>query len=200
MNLANCANLPTQPERQTWYRAIQVQYLGTPLQTSHKPGTPSRYNEGNRQFEILYFADNHQVALYEVEAMLGSPLYGVTLPNPYFTWTILNVQVQLNEVVDLTNTNNQVTVQTSAQELTGDWRSYQLRSPTMPIPQPTGPAPTQQLGAALYGVAPIEGFLTLSARVPTQRILAVFPQKLAPGGNSFVKSFDQHGNLVASIP
>jgi hypothetical protein len=200
MNLVNCANVPTQPERGTWYRAIQVQYLGTPLQTFRTAGAPTRFNEGNRQFEILYFADNHQVALYEVQAMLGSPLYGVTLPNPYLTWTILNVQVQLFEVVDLTNTNNQAMVQTSAQELTGDWRSYQLRGPTMPIPQPTGPAPTQQLGAALYGVAPIEGFLTLSARVPTQRILAVFPQKLVPGGKSFVKFFDQHGNLLSSIP
>ncbi len=44
---------------------------------------------------------------------------------------------------------------------------------------PSGfPAPTHELGAALHNVPDLEGFETISATVPHQRILVVFPDKL----------------------
>src|SRR5215218_8526409 len=93
---------------------------------------------------------------------------------------IMNVAVNLQRVADLTDPRSQATVQTSAQELTGDWRGYGLRGPGTSVKGPAGIAPTQELGAALYG-APVEGFKSLSAKLTDQMILVVFPQKLGPG-------------------
>ena len=67
MNLAKCARLGTHPESRKWYRAIQPQHLRTALQTSHIAVIPSRFNEGRKVFEILYFAEDHTTALYEVQ-------------------------------------------------------------------------------------------------------------------------------------
>lgn len=64
--------------------------------------------------------------------------------------------------------------------------------------QPTAPAPTQELGAALYALPDLEGFLSLSARVPDQISLIVFTQKLQPG--SYMEFHDPIGNRRHQIP
>lgn len=188
MNKAACLSLPTQPESGTvWFRSIQLQHLATALGTSHTKTIPSRFNVGvpaAPQYEILYLAENHMVALFEVQALLGSPLSpGGVVPQPRRAWTILNVNVNLQSVVDLTDPAAQAALSTSAQELTGDWRGYQLRGPHSSVTAPAGSAPTQDLGAALFGVAGVEGFRTLSAKLPDQMVLGVFPQKLLPGSS-----------------
>lgn len=84
MNLSNCGTLRTTPQTGTWFRAIQPQHQPTALQTSHSSRIPSRFNEGNNAFEILYLAEDHLVALFEVQALLGSPFApGTYVPNPY---------------------------------------------------------------------------------------------------------------------
>ena len=43
------------------------------------------------------------MALFEAEALLGSPdRPGGILPQPRLAWTVINVQVQLQRVADLT--------------------------------------------------------------------------------------------------
>lgn len=185
MNLAACAALPTAPENRIWYRAIQPAHWPTALGTAHTTRIPSRYSIATNThvaFPILYLAEDHQVALYEVGALLGSPLPGgAYVPNPRQAWVILNVQVTLQAVADLTNVAAQVGLATSAQELTGDWRGYLLRTTMTSVQHPAGLAPTQLLGAALHGIPGLEGFRTLSAKVPTCMNLVVFPDKLHPG-------------------
>lgn len=185
MNPAASSTLPTGPLTGIWYRAIQPHHMRTALSTAYSKTIPSRFNVGasaSPQYEILYLAENHLVALFEVQALLGSPLSsGGIVPHPRRAWTILNVNVSLHHVVDLTDPASQVTLATSAQELTGDWRGYQLRGPGSPVPLPVGPAPTQELGAALYAVPGLEGFRTLSAKLPDQMVLVIFPQKLHSG-------------------
>jgi hypothetical protein len=75
----------------------------------------------------------------------------------------------------------QALIGTTAQELTGDWRGNRFRNPNSSVTAPTGPAPTQELGAALDGMPDIEGFFAISAKVPTHRSLVVFPEKLRSG-------------------
>jgi RES domain len=109
---------------------------------------------------------------------------GGVVAHPRRAWTILNVTVQLQTVVDLTDTGAQTTLATTAQELTGDWRGYHFRSPSTSIPLPVAPAPTQELGAALHDVD-LEGFLTISAKLSDQKNLVIFPQNMRRG--SFVE-------------
>lgn len=202
MNTSACPLLPTSPLTGTWYRAIQPHFLATSLQTSQTKTIPSRFNEGARaipQFEILYLAETHLVALFEVQALLGSPMSpGGIVPHPRRAWTILNVSVTLHNVVDLTDTSNQGLLQTTAQELTGDWRGYKLRGPGTSVTSPVGTAPTQELGAALEALPDIEGFKALSAKLPDQMVLAIFPQKLQPG--SQVQFWDPTTGRTHSIP
>jgi hypothetical protein len=85
-------------------------------------------------------------------------------------------------VVDLTDVpGSQVPLLTTAQELTGDWKGYRQRSGGTSISAPAGIAPTQELGAALYASGLFEGFMALSAKMPYQRVLGIFPQRVDPG-------------------
>jgi RES domain-containing protein len=187
MNLGACLFLATTPENAVWFRAIEPQHWPTALGSAHTRRIRSRFSPAtpiNPAFPILYLAEDHQVALYEVGALLGSPhTGGISLANPHQAWVLLNVRVILQSVADLTDPAEQQRLQTSAQELTGDWRGYQSRNPMTPVRQPTGLAPTQELGQALHGVPGLEGFRTVSARVPTHRGLAIFPDKLEPGSS-----------------
>ena len=187
MNLSACSALNRRPETGIWYRAIQPQHWQTALSTVQSKVIPSRFNEGpnaHPQFEVLYLSDHPTVAEFEAAFLLGSPWrqIGSTTPNPQqSSWIIINVTVQLGDVADLTQVPQQSLLGTTAQELTGDWMGYQQRNPTMSVSQPVGTAPTQGLGAALFAVAGLEGFRTISAKVPYRSNLVVFPQKLHRG-------------------
>jgi hypothetical protein len=185
MNLAACGSLVRHPENQVWYRAIAPQHWQTALATAHTARSQSRYNAGTGNpslYPVLYLAENHQVALFEVGALVGTPRR-TFFPNPQNAWIILNVQVTLQQVANLADPGEQNKLQTTAQELTGDWESYSLTLIHTSVTRPSGPAPTQQLGAALHAVPTLEGFRTISAKVPTHMVLVVFPDKLQPGSS-----------------
>jgi RES domain-containing protein len=169
----------------TWYRAIQTQFISSPLSTAHTTTVSSRFSgatPASPGFQILYLAENQLVALYEVGALLGSPAApGSSLPNPNFSWTLLNVSVNLSHFVDLTDPAEQLKLPITAQELTGDWLGYQLRGLPGTVSGPVGLSPTQELGEDLYSTVKVEGFLTLSAKVPYHKALVVFPHNFQTG-------------------
>ncbi len=74
-------------------------------------------------------------------------------------------------MADLTDPRGQKRIRTSEQELTGKWNRHGT----------AGAAPTQRLGAALFEVPGLEGFLVPTA-VPaiSGTNLIVFPEKLTP--------------------
>lgn len=123
----------------------------------------------------------------EVEAIFGSPAKpGGVVPNPSKSWVVLNVAVSLHSIVDLTNpTGTHWPLSTTVQELTGDWEGYTRRGPLTKVKVPTGMAPTQDLGHALWNRGCFEGFRAVSAKRPCNEVLAIFPQRLKP--RSFVK-------------
>jgi len=136
------------------------------------------------QFEVLYLAETQIVALFEVQGVFGSPSQpGGVFANPRRPWTVINVQIRLQDVADLTHVSQQTLLSTSAQELTGDWHGYQQRNSLTSVSEPVGAAPTQALGAALFVVSGLEGFLTLSSPLPYHKNLVVFPQKLREGSH-----------------
>jgi hypothetical protein len=184
MKLKGCSSLALAPLTGSWYRAVPLIHYKTLLRYSHTARIPSRFNAGSphNAFSILYFAETPHLALFEAQAMLGSPLPGrVALPNPAGSWAIITVQVQLRHVADLTRPSQRRKVGTSVQELTGDWIGYRLRKPTPPATHPYTDVPTQLLGAGLAATAKLEAFLTYSARDSRHQNLVIFPQNLAKG-------------------
>jgi len=186
MNLSAVAEIPCRPLVATWYRAVPPQYLASALNYPHARLAASRYYPGPgtvEPFDILYFAETPELVLFEVGAQFGSPLVpGGVVANPSASWLIINAQVQLSNVADLTDSlQTPELLATTAQELTGDWDGYRLRSARTSVAGPIGIAPTQALGAALHASGEFEAFLAISAKMPYQKVLGVFPERIAEG-------------------
>jgi RES domain-containing protein len=172
MKLAACKRLGLQSINGIWYRAIAAMHWKTALRTDQTAQIPGRFNPGKAgtaPFEVLYLAENQLVALYEVQAIFGPPHQAIA--NPFERKRItVDTSVRLSSVADLTAPDQQALLETSTQELTGNWDTYA-----------PGEAPTQRLGSALFKTKNLEGFLANSARVPRCKTLVVFPQKLRKG-------------------
>lgn len=186
MNLGAVPSLGTQalPTLQ-WYRVVRTAFLTSALHTGHTRTTPSRFYDPHGpglRFRTLYLSDDPLVAQFEAQVLLGSPwLPGASVPGAAAAWAVVRVSVVLSPVPDLSDTGAQTLVDTSVQELTGDWQGYRRRSPLTNVTLPVGTAPTQDLGEALYrDPRNLEGFLAVSARVPSNRNLVVFPDHLGP--------------------
>ena len=186
MNLAACANLPRTSENAVWYRLVHPRYMKRGLNSAQTKVAFSRFNPGSflvarARFATLYFAESPFVAQFEMGGMVGSPAPGAHFPHPRKSFVSLNVQINLQDVMDLTDVNSaQTPLGTNAQELTGDWDGYHTRTAMTSVSSPTGIAPTQELGRALYATG-VEGFRSISARVPYAKTLTVFTDKLRSG-------------------
>lgn len=200
MNIAGCASLAHAPLTGTWFRAIPPHHWQTSLNTAHTTNSRSRFSAGpdaNPPFEILYLCENGTIALEEVGAQFRHPTTGriVTTPVPSL---IVNVELYLEHVVDLTSIASQRILETSAQELTGDWRAYWYRSSYSSVPEPQGHAPTQELGQSLFDNPNTEAFLVMSAKLPDHKNLIVFPSKLTP--TSYLRFTNPITNQIHTIP
>jgi RES domain len=183
VNLALVSSLSVNPETGTWYRAADIRYAASAIATAHTLGVPSRFYDpitASPQFATLYVSDSSLVAMFEAQALFGSPTTpGGSVPAPAGTWIVLTVSVQLDAVVDLSAVASQMLLDISVQELTGDWRGYRQRSARTKVGGPTGTAPTQLLGEVIHRDArSLEGLMTVSAKVPYNRNLIVFPDHL----------------------
>jgi RES domain len=201
VNLAACAGLPRTPENRVWYRLIDPAYLAVALGSAHTKKTPARFNPGPLlaapdQFATLSLADDPIPAQFEAGAVLGSYKAGHHVPHPRLTFVSLNVNVVLREVVDLTEVSVQTVLGTNAQELTGDWEGYQIRNRRTPVSEPTGIAPTQDLGRALLATG-IEGFRAISAKMSHHKTLVVFTDNLRTGSSL---TFSGPAGVVHRIP
>src|SRR6185437_13041392 len=98
------------------------------------------------------------------------------VPNPAGgAWTTMDVDAHLHAVLDLTRRTSRMRIETSVQELTGDWRAYELRNPNRLRGGVNGSdVPTQLLGRRLHRIRGVEGFLAYSARIATKKNLMIF--------------------------
>ncbi len=167
MNAASAGGLPILSLRPgTWYRAVNPSFAHQ-LPTASRGIT--RFNAGpavSSAFGLLYFASDPVTALFEVEALLGS-VFSYSVANPARSAVVLSYQVPAYRVVDLGNAGDRRIVDTTLQEMTGEWRTY--RHPDR------HPAPTQALAQAIHAIVPrVDGFLAPSARNPDVRNLVLF--------------------------
>lgn len=164
----NCGKLAHRPLSGHWYRAIDLKFLETRLQTEHTRTKATRYSdarESNPGHRLLYLGENHQIALFEYGALLGSPID--PLSDPRSSLLLLSFEVHLGRVADLCDEHQRASIGTTFQELTGNWRN-----------SPDREVPTHQLGLALFRVKGLEGFLFPSSKPSGGKNLVVFPDKL----------------------
>jgi hypothetical protein len=205
VKVAACVGLPSKSEARTWHRVLDSKFLSTALSSTHTRTTPSRFNAGRHlssvsdQYPILYFADTTFAAELEIGALLGSPYDPTQIINhPRKHFVALNIEVYLQDIIDLTDAHVLATLDTTPQEMTGDWVAYNLRLqiPYVAIPSPQGLSPTQELGVALNKTG-IEGFLTASAKISTNPNLVVFPENMKHG--SYLRFYDTSHTLIHEI-
>ena len=166
MKTGGCARLSLRPQTGTWFRALNLRHWKTRLSTDHSRISRSRFSNASAAaplYRILYLGENHQVAIYEVGALLGDP--NAPLSSPKGSWVLMSLQVTLYHVADLCDAGQQKLISTNDQELTGLWANS------------SGAAPTQQLGEVLHAVPSLEGFVFPSSKLGS-RNLAIFPDKL----------------------
>jgi hypothetical protein len=180
VNLSAVPRLTQNLESRTWYRVVGTRYLTSAISTAHTVAVASRFYDpitASPQFASLYVSDSLIVAMFEAQALFGSPTTpGGAISAPAGAWVTVTVRVQLTAVVDLSDPASQVLLDVSVEELTGDWRGYRQRSAATNVSNPTGTAPTQALGEAIYqDPSDLEGLLTVSAKVPYNRNLVAFP-------------------------
>ena len=167
MNPADAHRLPTTSlASRTWYRAVDPAFANT----APRPSVGiTRFNDGpsgSPSYRLLYFAPDPVTALYEVEALLGS-VFSFSVANPLRGSVVTAHVVPPLDIVDLGNPANRNIVDTTRQELSGDWRAYRQ-------PQTT-PAPTQALARAVHHSKPaVHGIVAPSARNPLVNNLIVF--------------------------
>jgi hypothetical protein len=182
VNLGACQKLERRLLTGLWYRAVDLDFLNSPVDIPHTKCTFSRCSPGpygNPPFAILYFGETLQVTLFEFGAMLGDPYDLARWRNAPGSFAAFHVNVVLQQVADLTVLSQQDLLQTTVEELTGDWKGYRFRGLAgATVSEPVGTAPTQDLGEALFGVPGVEAFQAVSAKLATQRTLVVFPDKL----------------------
>ena len=164
--------------RSTWYRTVREKYAAQPLDCEHTRWNGSRFKPSAEEFSILYLAPDYSTALLEAGALLSHPRRG-TVPGRSGRWQTVRVNVRLDRVVDLRTTGERNQVATTVQELTGDWLNYAHRTASTPDVSSTPPAPTQNLGVALYQGTDCQGFLTPSARNSMLPNLVVFPDRVS---------------------
>ena len=179
MNPSGVAGLRRmQLARSTWYRATPEGYA--PLGFRHTSKAATRFGIARSRYFMLYFAADPKIALMEVEAVVATHNPPQTYRVGPGAYRLSPISVALNDVVDFGDPSCRSAMATSAQELTGDWRTRRPIAGCPPkVRSRASEAPTQQLGAALEALEPcIEGFLSPSAKDPTVSNLIVFPHRV----------------------
>lgn len=205
MRLDHCTRLAPSSLQGVWYRTVDLNHLDTPLETKQTRTHSGRFNPGTaetvgaRRFEVLYLSKHGQTSELEARKYFADPYEGINADrdNPNISWFVAAMEVNLQSIVNLTDPREQAKIDMSVQELTGDWAGYQKRSRAFLVNEPTGLAPTQELGSRLYHTRGIEGFLYVSARDARHLNLTIFRHKLRTG--SSIRWTDPSSGVVHGI-
>jgi RES domain-containing protein len=141
-------------------------------------------------FPTIYLASDLPAAYGEVEGVLAAPGIPVRFA-AHPPLLFVAVEGLLADVLDLTDTDVQASLNTSHQELTGDWRYLQFGDRL---------APTQQLGKIAYESGRFVAVLAPSAKHPASQIVAVFFDRLVPAGGSRLQVLDPHRFFSQRLP
>lgn len=189
--------LPTRAIHGPWYRVVDYAALqgpppGTPSESPPQPLWPggpkrtgARFTPRN-SFDSIYLASDPTTAFAESNRVFlvpGGPMF----PLRAAPTVMLTVDGIIGDVLDLTDITIQAVLETSAAELTGDWRYSQSTGAT---------PPTQRLAAIAHESQTLHGLLYLSAKNPEQgKNLVVFTDRFGCGQACFLEVYDPTGRL-----
>ena len=139
----------------------------------------------------MYFAPDQVLARFEARDVLGH-WFGDAVPSPRDRHVVVEYRIDLGPdpaIVDA-RPPQLATVDTTVQEMTGDWHSY---------PWGSVDAPTQNLAAAIYALPDAPSGLTApSARNPRQDNLILFADRLPPRSISFERLHLWHDSQLSA--
>lgn len=167
MSPALAAQLPLLPlTEHEWFRSVDERFQFEPPLIG---SAPSRFNPGD--LRVMYFAPNPLLARFEARDLLGQ-WSGNAVPAPQARHVVVEYHVDIGPapaVADL-RVPQFATVETTMQEMTGDWLTYPWEAPK---------APTQDLAGAVYRMHDTAvGLIAPSARNPEQANLVLFADRL----------------------
>ena len=188
MNPARAGELPVIALPQArWYRSVEERYRFDPPLVHRSD--PTRFNGGDLQ--VAYFAPDQVLARFEARDVLGH-WFGDAVPAPRDRHVVVEYDIDLGSVPAIVDARppQLYAVETTVQEMTGDWHSY---------PWASANAPTQDLASAVHARsdAPL-GLVAPSARNPLQHNLILFADRLPPRSIAFSRLLLWHSSLLAS--
>jgi len=117
---------------------------------------------------------------------------GRSVPLASEPWVLISINGVLTDVLDVTSEAILEQLETTLQELTGDWRYMQSLGQE---------PPTQRLGRLAHESGVIAALRYVSAKNPaTGAGLAIFTDRLLPGGSAFLEALDPQGRLTQRLP
>lgn len=172
-------NIKGIPIKKPYYRFMAMKYARSPLNALGSRIVGGRYNFIGT-FEILYVAPDPQTSIEE------------TITTPPFRFppkVMITIEVNLQNVLDLSDLQNLTILGVDAGKLTLPWRKMQDID--------RQEAYTQTIGRLVFESKIFEGLLYPSAKVPGKYNLAIFPTHLKPGSSIMV--YDPEGILKETI-
>lgn len=168
--------LPSRPQRNTFFRAMALRFHSDPLGKKRQINA-QRFNAAGGA-RVLYLGEDQVTCLHEAQA-LGWPASSTA---------IIPVQFDLKAIVDLRDPSVQSALQTNSGELAFNFRSLQPHA-----------APTQILGERCAALGRIDGLLYESPALAGKVDLAVIEVALSILGSSLTVA-DPLNNLHDMLP
>ncbi len=174
------------------YRFIGSRFLSSPLSSAGSRQHGGRFNPPE-SFEVLYTALAADTAIAEREGILLTHA-AIKLAHGIRTGVLLKIECQLHSVLNLAEESTRIQLGVSLQTLVGPWITWGIGDPSQAVP---ALAPSQRIGSAVHADGRFEGILTLSAKDPGGRCLAIFPERLRK--SSQVRVADSDDTIRASL-
>jgi len=147
---------------------VQLQYLQTLTSTEGAWRADNRYTAVEVS-QAMYLAQAPDLAMLEATRQFQRAFDTPTFP----AYSILPVDVDLRRILDVTRDDHQDTLETSIEELSGDWRAARARQ----LKDPTRHVVTHDLGKAAKD-AGFEGIKYSSAYDPARWNIVLFTENL----------------------
>jgi RES domain-containing protein len=196
--LDRVARAPARPYRGTVYRVIGSRYLRSPLASAGALRTGGRFNAPHA-FEVLYTALSPDTALAERDGLLLTTA-GIKAARAVRTGVLLHIECRLTRVLDLCDGRVRGPLGIALADLLGPWIPWNTPAPAseaMSDARQPALAPSQHIGNVVRQSRRFEAILSPSAKDPTGRCLAIFPDRLQLG--SSIRIDDRDGVIRGAL-